>query len=284
MTHEEAVRCLPEFVEGRLPEADLDRMQGHVDSCDDCRSSAEGYRLIVQALRSDFAFGAAGHPGSDALVAFATGLAAIDPAEHLRVARHVDSCAACAADVDATREMERTFAAPQLAASTEGRGTRAGWRGWTVAAAVAAGMIVGFPVYRVIEGSRTSVASVPAAWSGAVGLPVLSSTLRGGAPSETTVEAPQGQPFVAFALALPPEVELKAGTPLTLALVAASGDRVWQQEIDSGRLAALSGPAGAVLLVVPSSAVSTGSYVLRLSRTGAAAEAPIVEAPLRVTR
>jgi hypothetical protein len=33
---------------------------------------------------------------------------------------------------------------------------------------------------------------------------VLSSTLRGGADADTVVEAPEGQPFVAFALTLRP--------------------------------------------------------------------------------
>lgn len=284
MNHEEAVLGLPEFVERRLPEADLARMQGHVDGCVDCRSLAEGYRAIAQALRSESASGAEGHPGSDALVAFATGLAAIDPAEHLRVARHLATCASCAADVDATREMESTVDAPQAESSTERKVARPGRRGWAVAAAAAMGMILGYPVYRAIDGTRTSVASVPASFSGAVALPVLSSTLRGGAQGETIVEAPPGQPFVAFALALPAESGLAAETKVTLALFAASGERVWQQEMDASRLATLSGQAGAVLLVVPSSAVTQGRYVLRLTRSATPGDVPVLEAPLRVTR
>jgi len=285
MNHEETMGRLPGFVEGRLPEAELAVVLRHLDGCDECRALAEGYRVIARALRSEAASGGSEHPSSEALVAFATELTTIDPAERLQVARHLDACAACAADVDATRAAERMVEA-QRGGETSASRTFARVRrfGWLAAAAVAGAALLGYPAYRAILGASAPETAIERAWDGALRLPVVSSTLRGGAAAVPTVEAPAGQPFVAFALSLSPDTDLPERTSLALALVAASGARVWRQEIDSGRLAALSGPSGAVLIVVPASVVPPGSYVLRLSRSGAPGDALLVEAPFRVVR
>jgi len=277
MTHDEAVMLLPDLVQGSLTPIQAPAVRRHLEGCDDCRSLSEGYRLIARALREeDVAFRAAVHPDGENLVAFATGLTPLDPREHLRVARHVDGCASCSSEVEVTRAAERSLVPePERQAPRTPRRAMAGW--WA-AAALAGGVLLGFPLWRTLG---TGAGSSTPAWDGAYGLPVVSSALRGAA-GPAVVRAPAGQAFIPVAVALPAEVDLATEGTWSFTLVASSGERVWGQDVAASRLTSTSGSSEAVLVVLPASAVRPGDYVLRVSRAGSGE--PLLEAPLRVER
>lgn len=281
MTHEETIGRLPSFVEGRLAEAEHTQVDRHVAGCEDCRSLAEGYRVIARALREEASSRTGEHPSSEALVAFALSASGLDPAERLQVERHLEGCAACFADVEATRAAER-LAESHVTERVAPR-ARAGVPRWLAAAAMVAGVLLGYPIYRATLGPAAPAGGIESA-SGAQALTVVSGATRGDGGDAPVVEVLPGQPFVAFALALPADIDVPASGTLALDLHADSGGSVWRREIASARLTALAGSTGAVLVVVPSSAVEPGRYVLSLSSAKTDGAPPLLLAPLRIAR
>jgi hypothetical protein len=107
----------------------------------------------VHALRSESVSDAEAHPGSGALVAFATGLGAIDPAEHLRWRATWPRAPRARPTSMRPREPERSLDAQQLE-DDDGppdfaQGTA---RSSPSPRPVGFGLILGYPVYRTIEG------------------------------------------------------------------------------------------------------------------------------------
>ena len=106
MGHEDAVILVPEYVEGRLSGPIAAEVGAHLASCADCSSIEEGYRVISTTLKAEAEAAGSRHPSSDSLVAYATGLGALG-ADAAALERHLEQCADCASDAEATRAAER---------------------------------------------------------------------------------------------------------------------------------------------------------------------------------
>ncbi len=99
MDHRDAIEQLPYYLSGELAESQLDELQGHIESCEECRRWVDDYRLFAAVLHSD-----PGHPPAEQLAREAveteTSIAAEDPS----LRKHLETCPDCRQQLSLTEE------------------------------------------------------------------------------------------------------------------------------------------------------------------------------------
>lgn len=263
MSHEEAVLFVPDLDSGRLDPEKEAMVRSHVAGCEECTGLSEAYRVVATALRLE-----SEHPDSKALVEHATGVFSGAGLE-----AHLASCPSCARQVAAIRaaesELARRISARRLLA-------------W--AASVTLPLLLGYlgwVQWRVLPGMRDELTR--ARESGApeaVGLPLLTPTLRGGEePVTVVVRAGQHSIAVAVAAALPGE--LADAEALRIEVRNERGVVVYSRATSAGEIRRLSGRSGAFALLLPASLLPEGEASLHL---GASAGGELLATPFRVRR
>jgi len=105
---------LPWFAAGTLEPADAASIEGHLETCAECRAEVEALRSMARTLR---AFAPTGHLTPEILVAYHGDPGALSPEERSRVEDHLRSCLPCRADLRALLRADasrRTFGRRQV--------------------------------------------------------------------------------------------------------------------------------------------------------------------------
>lgn len=89
---------LPWFAAGTLEPAEAADIEGHLETCAECRAEVEALRSMARTLR---AFAPTGHLTPEILVAYHGDPGALSPEERSRVEDHLRSCVPCRADLRA---------------------------------------------------------------------------------------------------------------------------------------------------------------------------------------
>jgi hypothetical protein len=252
MLHDEAVLLLPELIDNELEPSTAARARQHVDCCEQCRELQATYRLLVQASRLP---SPEEHPSSRSLVAYASGVGALDPSIQRAVETHLAQCAECADDVAATREVlahhERSAHRASMRRSLVSAAWRSpAWRATAAAAVVFA--VLAIPAWRGIAPSESGEPRAASATS----LTLLTTVTRS---SSTTLQQVRREPTVVLGIEPALPESLRDDTPLQLTL-----DSGWQQTLTAGTLRRAAVASGIAVIVIPRDELPLGVRTLRL--------------------
>jgi hypothetical protein len=252
MLHDEAVLLLPELLDNELEPSTAARARQHVECCEQCRELQATYQLLVQASRLP---SPQEHPSSRSLVAYASGVGALDPSIQRAVETHLAQCAECADDVAATREVLAHHERSAHRASMRRSLVSAAWRSpaWrATAAATVVFALLAIPAWR---GIATREPGEPLATS-ATSLTLLTTVTRS---SSSTLQQVRREPTVVLGIEPALPESLRDDTLLQLTL-----DSGWQQTLTAGTLRRAAEASGIAVIVIPRDELPLGVRILRL--------------------
>jgi anti-sigma factor RsiW len=130
MTCEQAIELLPWYLNGTLEDQEREAVQGHLETCEACRTALAETREAGKIFTQ--------HLPPEALIALAYGETPVglDPA---LAERHLESCPECAAELELARMSRRLEEDDRIAvfSAKQGRETAGGYRTWRGAALAA---------------------------------------------------------------------------------------------------------------------------------------------------
>ena len=238
-SHDALQESIPDYLAGRLEEGERDRLERHLEDCEDCAAMAGTWAEIVGGLRDGGAELLSPHPEPTELRDHArSGEASAELRDHLQ------TCATCAIEVDAWR---RWLSESRQAAPAPRRRSFL-----SSVLPVAAGLLVGALLTTLaMQGLRTDP-------GGATPLLILEPPLRGAATSGTVRLSPE-RPYVLLGLSPPRSA---ASDALRVSLRPVERPGAWSAPLTAGEVEAARSGAGIVTVLVPSSVLSPGPWVL----------------------
>jgi hypothetical protein len=118
-------------------------------------------------------------------------------------------------------------------------------------------------------------------WAGAAALPLVTSALRDEHAAVTRIPVDPARPVVPIAVA--PVLPAAGGTETVyiLAIRDSAGSATWTIELEAARVRELIEASGALILLVPASAVPPGRYELSVVPSAPGADA-LLRAPIEI--
>ena len=314
MKHEDAVLLLDGLVVGDVDPEVVGALTSHIASCETCRELTGTLEILSP---TGAPAGAAVHPESDEIVAYASGPSGLGVDALTCIAAHLKGCETCRSEVDTVRRADAAALRgdPILAGRTllGAAGARRSWNA-AVLAAAAVVLILGYPAYlglrrysETVRAARSGEArerevgeenrrlrdriadveagrakkTEPASAFGPVVLNFLKSPLRGTSPAIPSFKvAGRSLPI---ALDLDPRTIARGPERYRFEVVSGSEVR-WSIELAGTEVRDyLDSPQGAVILAIPADALGSGAYLFRVVSAGGAGR-PIFSAPFKVDR
>ncbi|HKQ61215.1 MAG TPA: zf-HC2 domain-containing protein [Candidatus Polarisedimenticolaceae bacterium] len=258
MDHDDAVLKLADHHKGRLSPEDAAGVAAHLAGCAECRETTGSYAAMEAAFV---------HPSSAEIVELALG--ARPPRAGDPVARHLESCAACADEVRAVREAN----APAPVRS----------RSWLPLAASIAVVAVSAVAYRNAQRSADLARRIDAAdaraetlarelaatsatareladVSGAVSYLALGEATRGVDRTPTLVLRPgQTHAFLALAIEVP-AVARRPGEGCRIVLLGPGNTERWSSHVEPAALEGALKGSDSLLVRIPAARFETGRH------------------------
>lgn len=313
MRHEEAVRVLPEWLQGRLEGALGEEVERHAASCRDCAEIADSYRLLTLGLRAEEAGELPGHPTVEEIVEVALGRGR--PAATASTLAHVATCRPCQREVESVRGVQaeaegrapaaapdrrpplglalRLPLAARLAASILLAGLAAagvlGGREWVRLRSEAAALRAGRQAAEArvvemaarVESARQDLERLKA-WSGSIALPLLAAPFRAGESQVVAIPVAAGQPFVCLVVDAGPPTALAGASAFRFEVVRGGSARVWSLEMSPEEVRRQMATSGTLAFLVPAPLVPEGAYSLRAFKGAASGETALLEVPFMI--
>ncbi len=180
MTHEELQSALPAYVADRLPGEDRQSVQEHLAACAECRSVAETWEGLADALREDDVNLFEPHP--DPLEVRSLALGITNGTDHESIRLHVTTCASCELEAQIWKRQPAVPAEPSaMAHVTSGQGVSTARLALLCAAA---GAILGVALSVFLLRPAPDSAPENGSWAGATTPIQLPAQLRGGSDTE----------------------------------------------------------------------------------------------------
>jgi len=271
MRHATAARLVPDLVAGQIRGWRRLRLVRHARDCADCQTLHETYAAISDAYR-----GPESHPDSERLAVFAIDRERVEPEERGILAAHLESCAACAADVRTIEAVEEGNA-PETGIPARAPTTQ--WIQWRLRPALAgAGLAVLFFAWTAfvalnglgIGASRndgrqagddpSQVAIVP--------LVVLRTPLREGGATVPQVQADELAPTVVLALDVSTWLaDVDHDEQVQFSLTDSALRSLWRDALTGEQIRRAAGATGAIALSVPRRVLLAGRFRVVGERT-----------------
>ena len=284
---------IPAYVAYRLEGQSLEQLETHLRECAICSDMVETWKGIVNALPSGGEALFEPHPDEATLREYAAGRLT---SESRRVARHLESCAACELEVSAwkLREAEKgTLPRGETPPGKTARGL-AGRRPAALAVAALAGAVAGTAITLLLsppgirDGSTVPITTPPSSespgLSGPIRLFVLTSPLRGGGGNDQIIEVGPEQK-VALIAVQPTLADGDRDTGLyAFSIERNSTGTVWSSELPASTIREHLASAGVVTLAVPSEHLRAGDHELVVYPASESKDRAILRIPFTVKR
>src|SRR5262245_14314128 len=308
MTPSDPIAALiPWYVNGTLAPDERRRVEEHLAACAECRGLLEDLRELSPLVRSG-AGALEDHPHAQHLECYAADSAALERELAAWIRSHVGTCEACSEVLlILQQELERSATGARVAALPANRGRPVSFEGLRAErstvpaflsrtllrpemAAVYLLLLLAIPVFRALmpgpapsPGATLPTSPRPMSpWGGAVELPVLSASHRGGTGTlVVTVEA--GQPVVPIGVELGVP-DLVPSSSVRFAVESASSAVEWSDDLPAERVVASMRGSGLVTLLIPAERLSEGRHRLVVRRLDRTDSRPLLEAPFEISR
>jgi predicted anti-sigma-YlaC factor YlaD len=251
---------VPDYLNGRLNEADSAALRAHVEECEECRTALNDASLLKKGLHLLAAEEQKRHPETGQLVAYVHGDQSLTASEREQIEVHLLLCKSCSATVAAVQnvadELAREGQARQRNSETNKGLSAHSVIGYALAASLL--LLLGYPALQWYQGREPAVTPV-----GVETITMLVPQTRSALRPATVTRADRDE-TIALVVALDSTIE----GPYQVTLHDQDGGVVWQSD-------GIAGFAANFLNVrFPGTTLEDGLYRLNLS-TGDVADDPI---------
>ncbi len=137
-SNEGHLHLLSWYVSGRIGQKERQDIDGHLRECEDCRAEVASLTSLMKSLQSQ---GQADHIAAADLVSYEEEPQSLNSGRRVALELHLAECSQCREDLSTLRQARRGESAPVPLPNLPGK-LRISWRGWTVAAAGAAAVLL----------------------------------------------------------------------------------------------------------------------------------------------
>ena len=283
MTSCEEVRALlADYVSARLAPEQSRLVEQHRQTCPDCGEMVADLETLKEQIKAGGEAIFEPHPEPASLHRYARGESG---KEAERIRRHLEACATCQLEVDASKRIARARAPAPIS------GARPSLPWMSLAAGVGAllGLLVGWRVLSTPQPVEPRVPAPPAsppAGPAVLEAPVihlLPGVLRGGEVPLQRWSLSRGEPFLNVAVPIAVPADFPESESLRFELRGPAGEVVWQTEMPVSRVREHLESAEVVSLAVwPARELQPGQYHLRVVRSGSLEAPPLYKADIEI--